>query len=147
MKKLIIILSLGLLTACATPAPEATKPAPTKTVQVFIAQDCDKLEMKDVTILNEEDPIKATLKHLPGPGGHSTVAEYSNSFKIDGSTAYIDWPNEMNSLPNIDTSCASMAFLNPIEKTLTQFESIDKVLHSMGGSVEDFYTRMQLSTP
>jgi len=119
----------------------------TVTVKVFEAYDCDKLKEKSVIVPAGEDPIKTTLKYLPGPGGESTVAEYSTSFKVEEGIARIDWPAEMANLSNIDTSCASQAFLQPIEKTLTQFDSINTVIHSMGGSVEAFYTRMQMSCP
>lgn len=117
------------------------------TVQVYEAYDCDKLRAKNIEISDGETPLSTALKFLPGPGGLSTVAKYAKSFKIEGNIAHIDWPNEMASLSNIDTSCALQSFLLPIEKTLTQISPIEKVIHSMGGSVSAFYQRMQLACP
>lgn len=137
----LIILIAGIASGCNQNG------LPQKTVQIFEAYDCDQLKTKDVSVLSGSDEIKTTLDYLPSPGGISTIAKYSKSFRVEKGIAYIDWPSEMSSLPNIDTSCAIESFLNPIEKTLTQFDSIDTVIHSMGGSVEAFYTRMGLICP
>lgn len=116
-------------------------------ISIFEAYDCDKLRTKNIKISAKEDPIKASLRYLQGPGSYSTIAEYSRSFKIENGTAFIDWPGSMIHLQNIDTACALQAFFNPIEKTLTQYRSIQKVMHSMDGSVSDFYLRLGLVCP
>ncbi|MFA7686111.1 MAG: hypothetical protein WCX95_04925 [Candidatus Gracilibacteria bacterium] len=120
---------------------------PLRTVQIYAAYDCDKLRVKNVEVPKGETQISTALKYLPGPGGTSTVEDYSKSFKVEGNIAYINWPADMSNLSNINTSCASQAFLQPIEKTLIQIAPIKTVIHSMGGSVNDFYMYMGLSCP
>lgn len=123
------------------------KSVPSKTVQVFASYDCDKLQVSNVEVPKGKDEIRTVLEYLPGPGGVNTIAKYSKNFRVEKGIAYIDWPVEMSNLSNIDTSCALQSFLQPINKTLTQFDSIRTVIHSMGGSVGAFYMRMGLICP
>lgn len=116
-------------------------------IQIFESYDCDKLTIKNKEISGREDPIMASLEYLEGPGGYGSIAAYSKGIKIKDGIAYIDWPNYIKDFSNIDTSCAISAFFNPIDKTLTQYKSINRVIHSLEGSVNDFYERMGLACP
>jgi len=118
-----------------------------KYVQIYEAYDCDQLRIQNIELINGETPLITAMKYLPGPVDKSTIANYAKSAEVIGTIAYIDWPIEMASLANIDTSCASQEFLLPIDKTLTNISPIRKVIHSMDGSVNAFYQRMGLSCP
>jgi len=146
----IVVIAVSLITAGGVYAwqKRGVESASPKTIEVFEAYDCDKLRVVNVVVPEGKSPVDVALEHLPGPGGISTVAQYAKSFKVvEGNIAYIDWPAEMANLSNIDTSCALQAFLQPIEKTLTQIVPINTVIHSLGGSVNAFYMRMGLSCP
>jgi len=143
---ILAIIALSLVTTAIAYAWQSRSGA-SKTIQIYEAYDCDKLRIKTVEITDGKSSVDTALSYLPGPGGISTVAEYSKSFRIEDTVAHIDWPVEMAGLSNIDTSCALYAFLQPIEKTLTNIYPIKTVIHSMGGSVNAFYERMGLSCP
>jgi len=143
-----IIISLTIVGSVYAWQRSSAKFASQKTITVFEAYDCDKLRVVSVVVPEGQSSVDIALEHLLSPGGISTVAEYARSFKVvEGNIAYIDWPDEMSNLPNIDTSCSLQAFLQPIEKTLIQIVPIDTVIHSLGGSVNAFYMRMGLSCP
>lgn len=146
---IVTILVTGIIAGLAAKTwyQKQQLPLEPQQISIFEAYDCDKLRTKNIKISAKEDPIRVSLRYLQGPGSYSTIAEYSRSFKIKNGTAFIDWPNSIIHLKNIDTACALQAFFNPIEKTLTQYESIKTIVHSMDGSVSDFYLRLGLACP
>lgn len=64
-------------------------------------------------------------------------------FILNG-TAYLDWEDIRQTVPNIGTSCGSMSFLAPIEDTLTQFSSINRVIHAIDSQPSVFYEWIQV---
>lgn len=120
--------------------------------------DCSKVEAVEKTVPSGDANAlaRAALEQLfAGPGPSETTegarafwltdALYLNSVKIENETAYVDWKDIREVIPNASTSCGSASFLAPIENTLKQFSGVTKVVQSIKGDPKTFYEWLQLS--
>lgn len=119
--------------------------------------DCGKTDTVTKTIPYTVAPARAAMDQLfLGP----TTAEKAvglldfwitkdtaNNLKrvfIKNGTAYLDWKDISQVIPNASTSCGSASFFGPIEDTLRQFPTVTKVIHAINGQTSVFYNWMQM---
>lgn len=74
------------------------------------------------------------------------TSSYLISATLEKETAYVNWKDIRTLIPNASASCGSQTFIMPIEKTLTQFTEIKKVVHQIEGNTDAFYEWMQYDT-
>lgn len=69
------------------------------------------------------------------------------SARIEEGTAYLDFEDFRDIIPNASTSAGSIALLAELDETATQFDSVDDARYSFLGDEEAFYTWLQRSPP
>ncbi len=95
---------------------------------------------------------------LAGPTAEERAAGYDSWFSeevgwklasvtISDGVARIDFTEDSPYINNAGTSCGSMSFLGQLDKTATQFPTVDRVVYSIGGDVRVFYEWLQRDVP
>jgi hypothetical protein len=69
------------------------------------------------------------------------------SARIEDGTAYLDFEDFRDIIPNASTSAGSIALLGELDETATQFDSVDDARYSFLGDEEAFYAWLQRSPP
>ncbi len=69
------------------------------------------------------------------------------SIKIEGGTAYVNFADIREIIPNASTSCGSSEFMSEVGTTLRQFGEVNEVIYAIEGNPSLFYEWMQLSCP
>jgi spore germination protein GerM len=70
-----------------------------------------------------------------------------NGVAIEGGTAEIDFDDFSQLIPNASSSCGSASLLAQLDRTVLQFEGVDRAVYSFGGDRAAFYEWLQLSAP
>ncbi|MBN2087093.1 GerMN domain-containing protein [Candidatus Peregrinibacteria bacterium] len=121
--------------------------------------DCGKTYPLKRTIVKSDNMAKIALEELfKGPtseeineGCTSHMIDRTNSYAlkrifVKNGTAYLDWlnPIAVEGMNSVSSSCGSVFFMAPIEKTLTDLPEINKVVHAIDGNPEYFYNLVQM---
>jgi hypothetical protein len=119
--------------------------------------DCSKTGSVERKVANTGNKYENALKQLfLGPTEeekalgiqtfwlNAETGQALQEVRVEGNTAYVDWTDLRETIPNASASCGSASFLSPIENTLKQFPEITRVVHSINGSPETFYEWMQM---
>jgi hypothetical protein len=61
--------------------------------------------------------------------------------------AYIDFKDFKRIIPGASSSCGSALLLAQLDRTATQFPTVDRAVYSFNGSRSAFYEWLQLSPP
>jgi spore germination protein GerM len=61
--------------------------------------------------------------------------------------AYIDFKDFRRIIPGASSSCGSALLLAQLDRTATQFPTVDRAIYSINGSRQAFYEWLQLSAP
>lgn len=153
-----IVVGVTERTASAPPAPTAAppSPAPGTTVRVFSGDTaaCENVHAVDRSIPATEAVATAALDTLlAGPtdqeqadglcGFGPETAELLRSVRIADGAACVDL--DASRLPgNYSTSCGGTAFRSMVERTLTQFPTVDRVVVALDGDPRAYRESMQL---
>lgn len=119
--------------------------------------DCAKTDYVIREINDEENIAREAMTHLFAGPTEEEVAEGLQPFWInkekadtlsrifikDG-TAYLDWDDLSQIIPNASTSCGSASFLAPIDAILKEITGVEKVVHAINGKPAAFYEWMQM---
>jgi hypothetical protein len=92
-------------------------------------------------------PTKAERKKGYGGWFSAKTARMLRSARIDDGTAYVDFRNFSRLIPNASTSCGSALLLAQLNRTATQFATVDRAVYSFNGSRGAFYNWLQMSAP
>jgi hypothetical protein len=69
------------------------------------------------------------------------------SVRIARGVAYVDFRDLRPVIPNASSSCGSALLLAQLNRTATQFATVDRAVYSINGSRKTFYEWLQLSAP
>lgn len=72
------------------------------------------------------------------------TASILKSVSVRNGVAAVNLADIRSVLPNVSSSCGSQAFMSSVERTLYQFDNIDKVIFAIDGDPEAFYEWVQL---
>ncbi len=143
----------------ATPAPLSN--AETMEVKVYFSAgdgtDCSNVRAVNRKVPKTEGVARAALNELfKGPTEDEKSSGLSSFFsnetrdildgvKVKDGAAYVNLDESVTQkLGNATTSCGSQAFTASVEKTLTQFSTVNKVFFAIEGSPKDFYDWIQV---
>ena len=145
--------------------PGLTQPAatPRTRVEVFFTPsgdggDCSGTRAVERTV---ESPrvLEGALKELlRGPTSteqdngltswfDSATADALRSVKITDGVARVDFDDFSGTIPNASTACGSAMLLSQLDRTATQFPTVDQAIYSFEGDVDAFYNWLQRSPP
>lgn len=110
--------------------------------------------------VDESEVLTATFEELvAGPTDEEEAEGYASFFseetadllldaEVDSGEARIDFDASLSELiPNASTSTGSATLTGALDATATQFNTVDEVIYSLDGEVEDFYHWLQMSPP
>ena len=103
---------------------------------------CDITVARVVKVPKTKAVARAVLESLKMTEKKSMAFYLNKAILIKDGVAYLDWKNSFTTLGK-NTSCASSAFYSEINNSLTQFPTINKVIHSIEGDYQYFYDYMQ----
>jgi hypothetical protein len=69
------------------------------------------------------------------------------SVRIGSGTAFVDFDDLREVIPDASTSCGSATLLAQLDRTVTQFPTVERARYSIGGDQETFYLWLQLAPP
>jgi hypothetical protein len=69
------------------------------------------------------------------------------SVRIARRVAFVDFRSFARTIPNASTSCGSALLLAQLDRTATQFPSVDRAVYSFDGSRRSFYEWLQREAP
>jgi hypothetical protein len=69
------------------------------------------------------------------------------SVRISRSVAHIDFRDFSRLIPNASSSCGSTLLLAQLDRTATQFPTVDRAVYSFNGSRRAFYEWLQREPP
>lgn len=141
----------------ASPAPATTA------VQVFfpntsLGDPCGEVFPVTRTV-PADAPLEPTLRALlAGPTATEREQGYGGWFseqtegllrsvRIDSGTALVDVADLREVIPNASTSCGSAALLAQLDRTVTQFPTVEQARYSLEGEHGGFYEWLQLAQP
>jgi hypothetical protein len=61
--------------------------------------------------------------------------------------AYVDFEDFRRVIPNASASCGSALLLAQLDRTVTQFPTVDRAVYSFEGDADAFYEWLQRSAP
>jgi hypothetical protein len=70
-----------------------------------------------------------------------------NGVRLSGGVAHVDFRDFRTIIPNASTSCGSALLLAQLDRTVLQFDTVDRAVYSFDGSVNRFYEWLQRSPP
>lgn len=73
--------------------------------------------------------------------------DYLLSAEIKDLTAYVDFKDFRQLIPNASSSCGSAQLLAELDHTVLQFEDVERAVYSFNGSKSDFYEWLQMAAP
>lgn len=78
----------------------------------------------------------------------SATSGMLRSVVIEDRVARVDFdPALATTIPNASASCGSSLLLAQLDATIEQFDSADRIVYSLGGDVEAFYSWLQMVAP
>lgn len=92
-------------------------------------------------------PTRAERARGYGGWFSAATAGHLRSARIARGVAYIDFRNLAVHIPNASTSCGSTLLLAQLERTATQFPTVDRTVYSFDGSRRAFYAWLQREAP
>jgi hypothetical protein len=136
---------------------------PTVTAEVFFplgdaGPECDEVLPLERTV-SSPDVLRGTLEALlEGPtaaereegfGGwfSQETAGLLRSARISEGVAYVDFEDFRRVIPNASASCGSALLLAQLDRTVTQFPTVDRAVYSFEGDSDAFYEWLQRSAP
>ena len=152
----------GLVVACAA-APPATDVARTPAEQSQLSVPY-LLEGERVT------PVARHVPRTPGVGSAAirallrgpTAAERRRGYggwfsrqtagrligvRLSGGVAHVDFRDFSRIIPNASTSCGSAQLLAQLDRTVLQFDTVDRAVYSFDGDVDRFCEWLQRTPP
>jgi hypothetical protein len=146
----------------ATGSPTATPPEGTVRVDVFFASDqgdpCGDV-FAVARHVDAADPVTGALEALlAGPTAAERAQGYGGLFsdatagllrgvRVEDGTAWADFTDLPQVIPNASTSCGSAGLLAQLDSTLLRFATVSDTRYSLDGDVDAFYGWLQLVTP
>lgn len=124
-----------------------------------IGPDCDQVVAVPRAATVEGPEADALTQLLAGPTAaekaqglgswfSDATAGMLHSVVIEDGVARVDFdPALATTIPNASASCGSSLLLAQLDATIDQFDSVDRVVYSLGGDVDAFYGWLQLTTP
>ena len=90
-----------------------------------------------------------TSERARGYGGwfSARTAGSVRSVRISRQIAYVDFHDFSRLIPNASSSCGSAMLLAQLDRTATQFPTVDRALYSFNGSRRAFYEWLQRAVP
>jgi hypothetical protein len=92
-------------------------------------------------------PTRAERARGYGGWFSAETAGHLRSVRVARGVAYIDFGNLAVHIPNASTSCGSTLLFAQLERTATQFSSVDRTIYSFDGSRGAFYGWLQRRVP
>jgi spore germination protein GerM len=92
-------------------------------------------------------PTAAERKQDYGGWFSARTAGLLRSVNLVDGVAYIDFKDFRKIIPNASSSCGSALLLAQLNRTATQFPTVDRAIYSFNGSRKAFYEWLQLSPP
>ena len=141
----------------------AGDPVDTRTVEVYFANDqlgdpCGEVFPRPRTV-PADAPLRPTLEALlAGPTAEERAAGYAGWFssdtagmlrdvRISDRVAHVDFADLREVIPNASTSCGSAGLLAQLDRTTTQFDTVDSARYSILGDEAAFYQWLQVEAP
>lgn len=137
-----------------------TVSGPTMAVRVFLGtggQDCAQVKSYERQAPRSNALIKAALNQLlQGPTAAERADGATASFSsataddligvnlVDG-TAYVNFRDFSNAIPNASTSCGSIALLNQLSTTVKSAGEVSRVVYAFSGDPRPFYEWLQMA--
>ncbi len=124
-----------------------------------VGPNCDQVVAVSRTATVEGPEADALAQLLAGPTPaeqaqgltswfSSATSGMLRSVVIEDRAARVDFdPALATTIPNASASCGSSLLLAQLDATIGQFGSADRVLYSLGGDVEAFYSWLQMVVP
>jgi spore germination protein GerM len=94
-----------------------------------------------------EGPTVAERTRSYGGWFSRRTAGMLRSVRIAAGVAYVDFRDFRRIVPNASSSCGSALLLAQLNRTATQFASVDRTVYSIDGSRREFYEWLQRSAP
>ena len=92
-------------------------------------------------------PTDAELSAGHGSWFSAEVGWELASVTVANGTAYIDFTEESEPIPNASTSCGSTALMAQLDYTAKQFPTVTETVYSFDGDVAAFYHWLQRDVP
>lgn len=70
-----------------------------------------------------------------------------NGVRLSDGVARVDFRDFRKIIPNASTSCGSALLLAQLDRTVLQFDTVDRAIYSFDGNVSRFYEWLQRSPP
>lgn len=141
----------------------AGEPAATRTVEVYFANDQLGDPCGEVFPRPREVPAAAPLHPtlealLAGPTAEEQADGYAGWFsdetagmlqsvRVEDGVAHVDVDDLREVIPNASTSCGSAGLLAQLDRTATQFDTVDSARYSILGDEAAFYEWLQMEQP
>ena len=145
------------------PSSESGPQASTANVKIFMSQGAVGNRCNRVVavrrIVHRPALLAGTMRALlagptaaergKGYGGwfSARTAGMLRSVRIAGGVAYIDFRDFSRIIPNASTSCGSGLLFAQLDRTATQFATVERAIYSFNGSRSAFYNWLQLEVP
>lgn len=158
----LVLVAVGTL-AGATTSRSAPAPAARLGVDVFAPRgapgpSCARVRPLRRTVATPAVLTGAMHALLAGPTAAERRAGYGGWFsartagklrsvRISRAVAYIDFHDLSRLIPNASSSCGSALLLAQLDRTATQFHTVDRAVYSFDGSRRAFYEWLQREPP
>jgi putative hemolysin len=141
---------------------EPTEPAVTSTVEVYLLVDGDECDETRAVVRSVEGDatIEAALTELlagptpdeeaEGLGGwfSSETAGMLQSVEVVGGVVDVSFDAALRTtIPNASSSCGSAGLFAQLDRTIGQFDDVDRIFYALDGDVDAFYEWLQFGAP
>lgn len=154
--------------AAATAAPTPTTTAPTtapnvaRTFDVYLLtgpEDCSAVVARSRTSTADDLVVDALAQLLAGLTAAEVAEGLSSWFSaategmlrgvvIANGVAHVSFdPALRTTISGASSSCGSAGFMAQLDATITQFDTVDRAVYSLGGDVPAFYEWLQALPP
>jgi hypothetical protein len=162
-RAIIALAAAGLVIVASASAVHASAPGDRAVVNLFAPRGSTSTNCARVLPLARRVTKPAVLtgamralvagttasERARGYGGwfSSRTAGSVRSVRISRQVAYVDFRDFSRLIPNASSSCGSTLLLAQLDRTATQFPTVDRAVYSFNGSRHAFYEWLQRAEP
>lgn len=162
-RAILAVAAAGIVIVASASAVPASAPADRAAVDIFAPRGAPGTNCARVLPLARRVTKPAVLtgamralvagptasERARGYGGWFSVrtAGSLRSVRISRAVAYVDFRDFSRLIPNASSSCGSAMLLAQLDRTATQFPTVDRAVYSFNGSRRAFYEWLQRAVP
>jgi hypothetical protein len=163
MRRLLVAAAMAASILALVPGTGRASPSRTTGIRVYLPRGDAGLDCKRVYPVRRTVRAPAVLKGalqslLEGPTAAERRRGYGGWFsartagmllsvRLSRSIAYVDFRDFRRVIPNASSSCGSALLQAQLDRTATQFPTVQRAIYMFNGSRRLFYEWLQLSPP